>query len=193
MNSETPCRSTVETPSTFCVRRRFELPAERVFAAWLDSRFAGRWLFATASRPVPHVEIEPRVAGAFRFTDRRDGRIIEHTGRYLAIEPPRRLAFTLAMEHLPPVVTRVTVEVAPRRSGCELILTHANVPAEQVARTAARWTGILYGLGVTLASTADTAAHPWHTHPRLEERSTRKSRRCPAAVRSGGSRTPTQE
>lgn len=157
--NELPVRSTVERRAAICVRRRLGAPVERVFDAWLDPELAGRWLFATASCPIQHVEIEARVAGAFCFAEFRDGRMTEYTGEYLEIVPPRRLAFTLVIENRPRVVTRVTVEITPRRSGCELILTHAHVPPERMERTEARWTGILYGLGVTLASTIGTAEH----------------------------------
>jgi uncharacterized protein YndB with AHSA1/START domain len=104
------------------------------------------------------VEIDARVAGPFRISDFRDGDSTEYAGEYLEIVPPRRLACTLGMGDRAHVVTRVTVEITPRKSGCELVLTHANVPAERVEQTEARWTGILYGLGVTLASTRSQAA-----------------------------------
>jgi len=38
------------------------------------------------------------------------------------------------------------------KTGCELALTHESVPPECARHTEARWTGILYGLGVTLDS-----------------------------------------
>jgi len=49
-------------------------------------------------------------------------------------------------------LTRVTVEITPRKAGCDLTLTHEHAPAERREETAGRWTGILYGLGVMLAS-----------------------------------------
>ncbi|MGB8434628.1 MAG: SRPBCC family protein [Burkholderiales bacterium] len=159
MCNEIPVRSTVDRPAAICVRRRFSVPAEKVFDAWLDPELASRWLFATASCPIPHVEIEAHVAGVFCFTDYRDGRVIEYTGEYLEIVPPRRLAFTLLMEKRRRVVTRVTVAITPRKSGCELALTHENVPAARAEHAEARWTGILYGLGVTVASTVGTVEH----------------------------------
>ena len=55
------------------VRRRFGTSPKRVFDAWIDPGVAGKWLFATASRPMTDVEIDARVPGSFRFADRRDG------------------------------------------------------------------------------------------------------------------------
>jgi hypothetical protein len=90
----------VGAPSTIRVDARYDATCERVFNAWLDPDVAGRWLFATATRPIAHVEIEPR------------------------------------------------------ETGCRLSLAHENVPFDLLRGTEARWTGILYGLGVTLASFA---------------------------------------
>ncbi len=134
------------------VSRRYTQTPERVFDAWLDPAIAGRWLFATAWRPMTHVEIDARVSGCFRFADRQAGALVEHTGEYIEIVAQRRLVFTLSTHRHPAIVTRVVVELAPWRNGCMLTLTHEDVPAERVQRTQARWTGILYGLGETLAA-----------------------------------------
>jgi uncharacterized protein YndB with AHSA1/START domain len=140
------------------VTRRYDAPSTRVFDAWLDPGVAGRWLFATASRPMAHVEIDARVGGSFCFVDRRDGESTEYTGAYIEIVPRRRLAFTLSMEQHPHIITRVKVEIAPLKKGCELLLTHENVPQDHASHIEGRWTGILYGLGVTL-DPASTAFH----------------------------------
>lgn len=129
--------------------RRFRAPPRRVFDAWLDPGTAGRWLFATAQRPMTHVEIDARVGGRFRLAERRNGQRHEHHGHYLEIAPPRRLVFTLRGERR---ASRVTVEIAPRRSGCELSLRHENLPPERAPEVEARWSGMLYGLDETLAS-----------------------------------------
>jgi len=138
-----------ERHAAICVTHRYGVPSERVFDAWLDPGVAGRWLFATASRPMAHVEIDARVEGSFRFVDRRDDEITEYTGEYIEIVPHRRLVFTLCMEKHPHV-TRVMVEIAPLKNGCELTLAHENVVHDRAHHIEGRWTGILYGLAVTL-------------------------------------------
>jgi len=135
-----------------CVSRRFSAPPERVFHAWLDPQIAGQWLFATALRPMARVEIDARVAGSFCFVDRQHRETIEHTGEYIEIVPHRRLVFTLSTDSRPHGITRVIVEIAALKKGCELVLTHENVPPDYASYTKGRWTGILYGLGVTLNS-----------------------------------------
>jgi uncharacterized protein YndB with AHSA1/START domain len=143
-------RSRPTPPTAIRVRHRFNAAPETIFGAWLDPRIAARWLFATASRPVTHVTIDARVGGSFRLVERENGRLIEHTGEYLEIVPPYRLAFTLSLEKHPRIATHVTVEIAALRKGCELALRHENVPRECARDIETRWTGILYGLGVTL-------------------------------------------
>jgi uncharacterized protein YndB with AHSA1/START domain len=145
-------RPTPATPGAIRVARRFRAPPERVFHAWLEPAVAGRWLFATASEPIADVDIDPRVGGAFRLAERRNGARVEHAGRYVEIVPHRRLVFTLALADRPHVVTRVTAEISPLKTGCELALTHEHVPADCAGETEARWTGVLYGLGETLGA-----------------------------------------
>jgi uncharacterized protein YndB with AHSA1/START domain len=130
------------------ITQRYGAPADSVFDAWIDPAIAGKWLFATAWRPMSRVEIDARPGGSFRFVDRRDR--TEYTGEYVEIIPPRRLVFRLFMENSPRVVTRVTSEIVPLKTGCELRLVHENVPPGYASRTEGRWTGMLYGLGETL-------------------------------------------
>jgi uncharacterized protein YndB with AHSA1/START domain len=143
-------RPMAEPHAAIRVTSRFSAPPARVFDAWLDPAVAGRWLFATALRPMTHVEIDARVGGSFRFAERRDGGIIERTGEYIEIVPRRRLVFTLSLEDHPQVITRATVEITPLKTGCELTLVHEDVPSDCADDTETRWTGILYGRGVTL-------------------------------------------
>jgi len=145
-------RSIAQRPSAIRITRRFAVPPEEVFDAWINPEIAGQWLFATASRPMTHVEIDARVEGAFCFAEQRDGELIEYTGEYVEIVPHRRLAFALSMEDHWYVTTRVMVEIAPLKTGSELTLVHEDVPSHYADHTEARWTGILYGLGVTLDS-----------------------------------------
>jgi uncharacterized protein YndB with AHSA1/START domain/predicted SnoaL-like aldol condensation-catalyzing enzyme len=125
------------------VTHRFGASAERVFDAWLDPERAGTWLFATATGTMAKVEIDARVGGTYRFVDRRDGEDVEHVGRYLEIDRPRRLVFTLAVPKYSAVETRVVIDIRPLEAGCELTLTHDGVPADYEHQTATGWTGIL--------------------------------------------------
>jgi len=150
------------------VFRRFGAPVQRVFDAWLDPGVAGRWLFATALRPLERVKIDARPRGSFRFVERQNGEEVQYRGSYLAVVPPRHLAFTLSMNDITRVVTRVSVDFVPLQTGCKVILTHDKLPPDHADRAEARWTGILYGLAETLASNHDrpTAIPPRHKENR---------------------------
>jgi len=157
-------RSIAQRPPAIRVSRRFSAPPEQVFDAWLDPNVAGKWLFATALHPMTQVEIDARAGGSFRFAERRDRAIIEHIGEYIEIVPHRRLVFTVSMEDHWYVTTRVMVEITPLKTGCELTLVHEDVPPHYADHTEGRWTGILYGLGVTLDS-ASRHSTPVRSNP----------------------------
>jgi uncharacterized protein YndB with AHSA1/START domain len=131
------------------VTQRLSAPADRVFDAWLDPDIAGKWLFATAWRPLSRAEIDARKGGSFCLAD---GKGADYTGVYIEIARPRRLVFTLNLDNSPRVVTRVTAEIRPLKSGCELRLVHEGVPLVQAGPIENRWTGMLYGLGEMLES-----------------------------------------
>jgi uncharacterized protein YndB with AHSA1/START domain len=156
-----PHRSTVNDASfmgpskrTLSIRigRRIDASAERTFHAWLDPDVAGKWLFATAARPMARVDIDARAGRGFRFIDRRDGETFDYRGTYTAIVPHRHVAFTLWTPDDPYAVTRVTVDIAAHRNGCAVVLAHEAVSFDRAVTTRQRWTGILYGLAATLAS-----------------------------------------
>jgi uncharacterized protein YndB with AHSA1/START domain len=134
------------------VTRRFDASPERVFDAWLDPQRAGKWLFATPTGEMVRVEIDPRVGGRYNFTERRDGEDAEHTGEYLEIDRPRRLVFTLSVAMYSQDADRITVEIVPLETGCELTISHemSAENAQYLDRTTQGWTGILDKLAETL-------------------------------------------
>jgi uncharacterized protein YndB with AHSA1/START domain len=136
------------------VTRRFAAAPERVFDAWLEPEKARRFLFATESGQMTRVEINARVGGSFAFVDRRDGEDIEHCGKYLEIDWPQLLVFTLSVGKYSPGNGRVIIEIVPLVSGCELTLTHVGVQPEYASRTEAGWIGILEALAGTLGESS---------------------------------------
>jgi uncharacterized protein YndB with AHSA1/START domain len=145
--------------------RAFSASAERVFDAWLDPAKVRVWWTLSAaaagrgaSETVERVQIEPHLGGSFSILVRRDGKQIDHTGTYLEMERPRRLAFTwtaLDVEaHQEPGqvarddsrdYSRVVVEITPQATGCEVTLTHEMHPdwQEFVARGSNAWRTML--------------------------------------------------
>ena len=142
-----------ETKVTVRVTRRFNVSPERVFDAWLDPQYAGKFLFATPTGEMVRIEIDPRVGGSFIFV-RRDGEDIEHTGEYLEIDRPRRLVFTFRVPKFSAETTRVTIEIVPLNTGCELTLTHDGVLPDYATRNYTGWSMILDGCEATLSYNA---------------------------------------
>lgn len=134
---------TTESRINVRVTRRFSAAPERVFDAFLDPERAGKFMFATPEGEMVRVEIEPRVGGSFAFVDRRDGEDVAHTGEYLEIDRPRRLAFTFAVDSSGSDV--VIIDIVPLDTGCEVILTHEMQPewADYADRTQSGWSMIL--------------------------------------------------
>ena len=133
------------------VTHQYKVPPETVFDAFLDDKRAGKFLFATPTGEMVRVEIDPRVGGKFRITDRRPGQgDIDHVGTYLEIDRPRRLVFSFG-DDLAFDATTVTVEIVATGDGCELTLTHDGVGEEWAGQTNEGWTAILASLGGLLS------------------------------------------
>lgn len=144
-------------PVVVKVSRRFDASPERVFDAWLDPATLGRWFYATAGGQMLKVDVDPRVGGGYTIVERRPTGDAAHYGRYLEIDRPRRLVFTLALE---PDADgdRITVELTPDGTGCLLTLTHEMAPeyAQYADRTQHGWTTILASLARHLTPQGET-------------------------------------
>ena len=140
----------MKPPIQAVVFHRFAVPAERVFEAWLDPEWIGRWMYGPAVRDerIVRLSLEPRVGGKFSFVVDRQGTEVDHVGEYLEIDHPRLLVFTWATRDSLPDTSRVIVEIAPHGDGCELTLTHV-MGADWAAfadRTAGSWRRMLGAL-----------------------------------------------
>lgn len=126
------------------VTRVYSHSAERVFDAWLDPAMIGRFMFGSHLRDehIVHLKADARAGGTFSFLVTRQGQAIDHIGRYEVIERPRKLVFTWSIAPEPIDASRVTVEIAPRGSGCELTLSHELAPGweDYAERTKGGWT-----------------------------------------------------
>ncbi len=145
---------TAENLGTITITRRFDFSIERVFDAWLDPAKAREFLFGTPTDEMVRVDIDARVGGSFNIT-RRDGEEdVEHVGTYLEIDRPHRLVFTFGVPKFSAQMTRVSVDLKPLPTGCELTLTHEGVLPEWLDRGREGWGRILDGLSAHLAKEA---------------------------------------
>jgi len=55
------------------IARRFDASTERVFDAWLDPKIASRWLFTSPASLESDFDLDVRVGGKWRISDRCDG------------------------------------------------------------------------------------------------------------------------
>jgi uncharacterized protein YndB with AHSA1/START domain len=127
---------------TLVVRRFIPVPRERVFSAWLDPASLAQWMRPTGITDAK-VEADPRVGGKFRIVMVQGQERFEHTGEYLIIEPPARLAFTWISQATDHRRTQVTIEFLERSEGTELVLTHRGLPGTQVESHRSGWTDVL--------------------------------------------------
>jgi len=134
--------ATDEHAPVLVVRRQMAVPRERVFAAWLDSDSLARWMCPMGVTRAT-VTVDPRVGGGFRIVMEGTAHgAVEHTGEYLAIEPPSLLSFTWISRHTDHRPTVVTIEFFERGSGTELVLTHRGLPPTEVEGHRQGWTDI---------------------------------------------------
>lgn len=131
------------------VTHRFAASAERVYDAWLDPEKARRFLYATVTGEIVRCDIDARVGGKYAIVDRRNGEDVLHEGTYLELERPRRIVFTLCVPKYSPDSDRITIEIKPLTTGCELTLT-TQTPDEWAEKTRHGWAMILDVLDETL-------------------------------------------
>jgi uncharacterized protein YndB with AHSA1/START domain len=97
------------------------LPAspEGVWRAFTDPDALAAWFWPTRFAPAVAADVRP--GGRYRIDGPGAG--IAVGGEYVAVNPPRRLAFTWQWDG-ESTQTRVTVELTPSRTGTDLALTH---------------------------------------------------------------------
>lgn len=141
-------------PGTFDIEvtRAFSTPAETVYDAWLDPAGAAQWFFATPEGTMVVCELDARVGGEFRMTDRRVDGDMEHFGKYLSLDRPREIVFEFGVAQCGTDLSRVVVAIAPREAGCVLTLTQTidDAWAEYKDQSIAGWTLMLEAFAVRL-------------------------------------------
>ncbi|HYM90413.1 MAG TPA: SRPBCC domain-containing protein [bacterium] len=121
------------------IRRMMPATREAVFAAWTDPESMREWM-CPGDAVTAEAELDLRVGGSFRIIMKSPTRAYDHTGEYLVVEPPSKLAFTWISKGTDNQPTIVTVELFERGNECELVLTHERFPtADAVRRHRSGW------------------------------------------------------
>jgi uncharacterized protein YndB with AHSA1/START domain len=127
----------------------FKAAPGRVYDAILDPGMIARFMFGPLLREeqILHIRNAPKVGGEFSFKVRRGATEIDHVGRYLELDRPKRIVFTWAIapdNH----GSTVAIDIAPTQDGCKLTLTHELAPGwenfvEQARGSWERMLGVL--------------------------------------------------
>jgi uncharacterized protein YndB with AHSA1/START domain len=108
----------------------FDAPIERVFAAWTDPSRFKEW-FGPHGMKNLLCELDLRVGGSWRVLAEGRGTRRAVSGRYLEIDPPRRLVFTWAWHETADLTTprehetTVALDFKPVGRRTELTLTQS--------------------------------------------------------------------
>ena len=137
------------------LERLLPAPVAEVFAAWTDPAVMAKWLSPTG---YAKVEADPRIGGQFRVAMIGGAFRLEHTGVYLAIEPPHRLSFTWLSPYTGAHATQVDLTLAARGKATLLVLTHQQLPDETRSSHESGWGRILTRLAALLA---DSTSPTW--------------------------------
>jgi uncharacterized protein YndB with AHSA1/START domain len=141
----------IQSNDPVVVSRFFPISRERVFAAWLDPVILAKFM-----RPRPEatatVRVDARVGGEFLIVMHQSGNAVEHSGRYLEIDPPSRLAFTWNSVNTDSLDTVVTIEFRAHGTGTDLTLTHRRLPVTQTDAHRNGWTAIVGELEAVLSA-----------------------------------------
>jgi len=128
------------------ITRIFDAPVQAVWNAWTDPEQFGAW-FGPVSMKAVMCEIDPKVGGAWRLIgegknipgSNRPSDLVRPTvsGKYLEIEPPRRLVFTFAWHEKDDFASPrgaesvVTILFNPVGERTEMVFTQAVFKDEQ--------------------------------------------------------------
>jgi uncharacterized protein YndB with AHSA1/START domain len=95
---------------TLRMQRDFHASAQAVFDAWTSEEVMRRWWHAGHDWETPVVEVDLRVGGKIRVVMRDPHKGVEYGGggKYLEIDPPKRLVFTWYWDDYP---TRQLIEI----------------------------------------------------------------------------------
>ena len=139
------------------VRRRFAAPPGKVFAAFAEASLVAQWLLPAPEIKLSVLHFDFRPGGSYRFAYHLPGGgTVVVGGVYRTIEPPLKIVFSWIIE--PPdehagIESEVTVTIAPRDGGAELLIRHQKLARiDAVERHAAGWAGALDRLSALLAT-----------------------------------------
>ena len=116
----------MQTERTTSITREVRIAAspETIFPFFTDPQKMTKWKGTSA-------DLDPTAGGGYRV-DVRPGAIA--VGKYVEIDPPRRIVFTWGWEgdpNVPPGSSRVEITLTPEGDGTLVTLTHSGLPGTE--------------------------------------------------------------
>jgi uncharacterized protein YndB with AHSA1/START domain len=134
--------ATIAKPS-LTLKRRYNAPPAKVFAAWIDPEKLARW-FGPEGVTGVQADVDLRVGGRYDIKARTPTEEHKVGGVYREIVPNEKLVFTWAWQSTPDRQSVVTVVFKPDGDGTLLTLTHEQFFDEDARdRHQHGWTGAL--------------------------------------------------
>ena len=148
--------------NTFVIERAYQVPPERVFAAFSDPAKKRRWFADGESKQLESYDLDFRDGGkehyasGFKEGHPLAGRTLKSENIYRNIVPNRRIIFTstMALEENIFSISLGTVELLPLEKGTNLILTFQSAfleGADGPEMREAGWRALLEKLAAELA------------------------------------------
>ena len=129
-------------PGSLVVKKQMAASCEEVFDAWIDPMSLMEFMKPPTVQRID-AEVDPRVGGKFRIDMVGASSTTTHKGEYLTIDRPRLIKFTWISKNTDNRPSVVTIELTPRGAAkCEIVLTHTELPENQVKGHTEGWTAI---------------------------------------------------
>ena len=130
------------TKPSLTIKRRFNAPPEKVYAAWTDPKKVAQWM-GPGDVKMLRCDCDARVGGRFRWVMKApDGEKHDVSGVYREVVPNQKLVFTWAWKSTPERESLVTIVFTPDGSGTIMTFTHAQFFDEEARdRHNGGWTG----------------------------------------------------
>jgi uncharacterized protein YndB with AHSA1/START domain len=119
-----PASRGVAAKPSLTLKRRFNAPAEKVYAAWTQPAQIAQW-FGPDAGGVSHAEADVRTGGRYTVIfQTEDGEEHHVSGVYREVVPNRRLVFTWAWRSTPERESLVTILIEPQGEDSLFTLIH---------------------------------------------------------------------
>jgi uncharacterized protein YndB with AHSA1/START domain len=139
------------------ITRHYDAPAHLLFEAWSKPEHLMRW-FGPEGWPLTMCEVDFRVGGRYRFamTGPSGEQNTPFGGKYLEIDPPRKIVYDDAFE-APGAETMIMTVTFDERDGRTTVTVHTLFPSTEMKETHLSY-GMVEGLKSSLDQLGDVVA-----------------------------------